>query len=197
MLELFNKYLKDGKIYEALLVGQNMAYRKCDKESFVAYWDLLIKLAKDSNDIKMSLKYSDQLSALIAYFAENTELTNDIVELIVERQKQLNLLTVEINKIITEKENQFKVEKETYNEQSLDLIDRLADSLSSIEEDSDFEKRIEQIRQIDVNLEKDYLSSKQKKKYEELTKKCADIVSLKTKELELTFFFRHMKKLII
>ena len=46
MIQLLNTYLAEGKIYEALLVGQNLAYKTCNKTNFKVYWDLLIKLAK-------------------------------------------------------------------------------------------------------------------------------------------------------
>lgn len=184
MLQLFNSYVEKGKIYEALLVGQNLAYKNCNKDNFEAYWNLLIKLANETEDFIMASKYLDQANAVLAFFAENVTISQEYVDYLIEKRHEFDQTNLKLTEKLKCKEEEIINSKVKYNDDSLALIEKLAESLLSVSSESEFEKKIEQIRQIDINIEKDYLTQDQKNKYEKLTTKCSQYVAKKTSEFE-------------
>ena len=187
MIQLMSKYLAEGKVYEALLVGQNIAFKNCNKANFEVYWNLLIKLSKETDDLLMASKYVEQANALIAFFAENMELDEMLVAFIVEKRQQLDIINSKLHQKVLEKEQELIDANVKKNNEYLNLINKLAENIIDIDDEEQFKKRLEQIRLIDIEILKDYLTSEQKNEYERLTKKCSQIVA------EKTSYFEHKK----
>ena len=187
MTQLMSKYLAEGKVYEALLVGQNIAFKNCNKANFEGYWNLLIKLSKETDDLLIASKYVEQANALIAFFAESVELNDEIVKFIIQKRQQLDLINSELHQKVLNKEQEMIDANVKKNNEYLSLINKLADNIVDIDDEEQFKKRLEQIRLIDVEILKEYLTSEQKNEYERLTNKCSQIVA------EKTGYFEHKK----
>lgn len=184
MLDLFNRYLQNGKIIEALLVGQNMVTKTTNRECFEAYENLLFKLAKETDDFSMSLRYIRQAENALSCFAINAQMDEGLVEFLIEKQHQLDALHQSVNDGIAKKEEETLASKHQYNSDSLALIERLADRLLLLSDEAEFSKTLDQIKAIDKNIEKSCLTKDQEATYERLTKKCSDNVAAKMKEFE-------------
>lgn len=184
MKRILSKYLAEGKMYEALLVAQNAVYKTCDKANFESYWDLLIKLTNETDDLVIASKYAEKANELIAFFAENIEINEDMVDFIIEKRQQLDNVKTTLNSKQLGIERMFVAESVKENGEYLDLINRLADDIESIDNEEQFKKRLEQIRLIDDKIKSNYLSVEQKHEYEKLTSKCSNIVEKKTSYFE-------------
>lgn len=86
MKALFKKYMDAGMVSEALMVGQNMVNRNIDdEESFALYFDLIMSLAENSEEINQE-RFVGQATGLLAYFAENAELNEEKVAYIKRKE---------------------------------------------------------------------------------------------------------------
>ena len=157
MTQLMGKYLAEGKVYEALLVGQNLAFRNCNKANFEGYWNLLLNLSKETEDLLMASKYVEQANALIAFFAENSELDEMTVEFIIKKRQQLDTINSELHQKVLKKEQELIDVNVKKNNEYLTLINKLAENIIDIDDEEQFKKRLEQIHLIDIEILKDYL----------------------------------------
>lgn len=84
---LFDKYMQEGKISEALLVGQNMFNKDSgNTEIFKKYVGVLLKLASDYHaPIAVCSNYCDKAELAIEFYAENTELTEAVIAEIIKK----------------------------------------------------------------------------------------------------------------
>lgn len=184
MLELFQKYLHDGRITEALLVGQNMVDKTINRECFEAYENLLIRLAEEATDPSMSLRYIEQAENTLARFAVNAQMDGDLVEFLIAKQHHLDTLHRSVRDGIDKKEAEALAAKRQYNSESLSLIERLADYLLALSDEAEFNKTLDQIKAIDAGIEKDSLTKDQGAIYDRLIKKCSDNVAIGMEKFE-------------
>ena len=185
MTQLVSTYLSQGKIYEALLVAQNLAYKNCDKVNVEDYWKLLIHLTKETNDLMMASKYIERAKALLAFFSENVEIDEEMVDFLIDKRSQLDTISNELHQKVLSKEQEIFDNNASENSRCLSLIDRLADDISDTTDEDQYNKRLDQIRAIDSKIKKEFLRDDQKVEYERLTKKCAQIVSNRASFFEL------------
>ena len=174
MKQLFNSYIAQGKIKEALIVGQNALNRgSCNLDIFNMYYDLLMELYNNADNHNIKMDYWQQASAALAFFSDNAELDESTVSDILEKEKQLN----DIYQKLLEDENRLRSQNEAsaieYNNQALDLVKRLIERLKKANNRNDFNHTLEQISKIDKSLNQDYLTGKQKDNYDILTKTCS------------------------
>ena len=152
MTQLVSTYLSQGKIYEALLVAQNLAYRNCDIANVDGYWKLLIHLTKETSDLVMASKYIEQAKALLAFFSENVEIDEEIVGFLIDKRSELDSISNELHQKVIAKEQEIFDNNATENAGCLSLIDRLADVISNTTDEDQYNKRLDQIRAIDSKI---------------------------------------------
>lgn len=174
MKDLFNKYVKQNKITEALLLGQNMLSRDCKRESLELYLNLLFQLINYEKQIELIQRNCDQGYDAISYFCDNALLDeNDIIY--VKNQKSI------LDSLVDEKIIKPKL---IFNKDALSLIGKLADKVLVVNSEQDLNKVIEQIKSIDERVDSSYFSFDEKKKYESLTNKCSSNINLKIEHFE-------------
>lgn len=179
MKDLFLKYKENGKVSEALIVGQNMFNKfPGEKEYFEPYFTLLAELAANG-DAAQRTGFLQQAMAAIAAFSENADLTEETVEYIAEKEALLEGI---YDSIEAEKENKRREavkQKIQFNDDALSLIEKLLSQIEGVKSNDEFEKIIQNIGKVDSSIDKDYLSERQMTKYSELTKASSNAVSAK------------------
>lgn len=171
MKELFKNYLEEGKISEALMIGQNILNKDInDTDIFNKYFDLLISLGTN-NDPSNCERFLQQATALLAYYAENADLTLEKIEDIKNKENILD----------GKKQSLVKI-RVAENEDALNVLEKLLGKLGSQDGRKGFEDTLAQIGQVDTVIKEDYLTEKQKQSYEKMTSQCSEIVSKKMNE---------------
>ena len=90
MLDLFFRYMKSGDNKRALLVGQNMVnHNPGDKKYFEVYFDFLVLLAQNK-DVLVADSFLQQATGLLAFFSENVEVDENIIDFIISKENELN-----------------------------------------------------------------------------------------------------------
>ncbi len=185
MLNLFFRYLKSGQSKQALLVGQNMVnHNPGDKKCFEAYFDFLISLAQDKEDILVAKSLLQQAAGVLAFFSESVEINESIVEFLINKESELNQVAEVLN------QKQEAITRETvgqeviFHNDALELLEQLLGKIQKCERLAEFNKYIDNLGKIDKSINHDRLSNEQEKKYVELTRKSSNVVSSKMEHFE-------------
>ncbi len=179
MKDLFFKYKENGKISEALIVGQNMFNKFLgEKEYFEPYFSLLAELAS-IGDSAHRTGFLQQATAAVAAFSENADLTEETVEYITQKEALLEGIYDSIEAENDNKRREAVKQKIQFNDDALNLIEKLLSQLAVVKSKDEFEKIIQNIGKVDSSIDKEYLSERQAAKYSELTEASSSAVSAK------------------
>ena len=181
LIRLFEKYMREEKIPEALVVGQFMFNQDSgNTEIFEKYVGILLELATDYHTpIAVCRSYCDKAELVVEFYAENVELHEDLVYKIMHIRERV----YEIREGLDARENEdrkvFVKKKVEENDEILSVLQRLLQKLIQITQKAEFDKVLEQIQQLDEVLNKEYLVERQEKMYQQISKECANLVDAK------------------
>ena len=185
MISLFNEYKTTGRITEALMIGRNMVNKSPDNLEYIdTYTDLLFSLAEKLPSINERKIFIDQLNVAITFFEENTKLTKDIINRIMLYREHLNKIILEIERLENKKIKEELAEIEIKNTKNIEELYKIRENFKSIKTQEEFDIILEKIATIDLNINHDYMTSEQKKHYNQLNKECTENISAKIHELE-------------
>jgi hypothetical protein len=185
MISLFNEYKNTGRITEALMIGRNMVNKSPDNLEYIdTYTDLLFSLAEKLPSINERKIFIDQLNIAITFFEENTKLTKDIINRIMLYREHLNKIILEIERLENKKIKEELAEIEIKNTKNIEELYKIRENFKSIKTQEEFDIILEKIATIDLNINHDYMTSEQKKHYNQLNKECTENISAKIHELE-------------
>ncbi|WP_315282774.1 hypothetical protein [Fusobacterium hwasookii] len=185
MISLFNEYKNTGRITEALMIGRNMVNKSPDNLEYIdTYTDLLFSLAEKLPSINERKIFLDQLNVAITFFEENTKLTKDIINRIMLYREHLNKIILEIERLENKKIKEELAEIEIKNTKNIEELYKIRENFKSIKTQEEFDIILEKIATIDLNINHDYMTSEQKKHYNQLNKECTENISAKIHELE-------------
>ena len=185
MISLFNEYKNTGRITEALMIGRNMVNKSPDNLEYIdTYTDLLFSLAEKLPSINERKIFIDQLNIAITFFEENTKLTKDIINRIMLYREHLNKIILEIERLENKKIKEELAEIEIKNTKNIEELYKIRENFKNIKTQEEFDIILEKIATIDLNINHDYMTSEQKKHYNQLNKECTENISTKIHELE-------------
>ena len=185
MVELFEKYKNDNKIEEALLVGKNVLNKNpANEKAFTPYFDFLCFLAENLPMMEERKEFAAQAAGALAFFEENAELDDAMVNMISDCHRRLDRL--ESSFLSEEKE---KAEKYSANihQNNTNLLKQLRDLKAAIRtarSQEQFDKILLDINSIDRQIDKDNLTESQASLYDSLTKYFTEEISEKMRKLE-------------
>ena len=185
MISLFNEYKNTGRITEALMIGRNMVNKSPDNLEYIdTYTYLLFSLAEKLPSINERKIFIDQLNIAITFFEENTKLTKDIINRIMLYREHLNKIILEIERLENKKIKEELAEIEIKNTKNIEELYKIRENFKNIKTQEEFDIILEKIATIDLNINHDYMTSEQKKHYNQLNKECTENISTKIHELE-------------
>jgi len=185
MLTLFNSYKDAGKIKEALLVGRNAFNRNpASAEVFNAYYSYLCTLAETLPSYTDRKHFADQASVTLAFYTENTILTEVSVAEITECQSRLDAIYTEISGVQKAKADKEQKDIEYHNDECLKKLYTLKNKLQASSTQEEFDSVLIQVGQTDGVIFKERLTQNQSDTYDALTKESTDLISEKMRELE-------------
>ncbi len=185
MLTLFRKFVDEGRITEALMIGQNMLNKAPgERESFESYFSFLCNLAERLPSLDDRVQFFDQANAVLSFFVENTELDEEMIEEIKKYQDRLEMIGMAIKAEQEKKKADEEKENRRKNDAHLKKLYGLKDILLGAETKEDFDKTLKEIRDVDLLIDKSMLNKKQNDAYDDLAKENTEIMSEKMRELE-------------
>lgn len=185
MMTLFNRYKDSNRITEALLVGRNLFNKNPScQEVFEPYFDLLCTLADNLPLLSDRQNFAGQAGVALAFFSENAELNEEVVDSIGAYEQRINSISSAIGEAEQEQAQRRAAEIVENNNTQLKQVYKLKDSLRVAATREQFEKVLADLAAIDRRIDKDMLTEEQSARYDTLTKECTEGISEKLRELE-------------
>ena len=184
-MTLFNSYKASGMISEALLVGRNVFNKyPGNKEVFEAYFSYLCSLAETLPSIDDRSRFADQANVALAFFAENADMSQEVVEAIQSCQERIDQIFSGIYESQQAQEDQEREKAKLHNNDCIKKLYALKDDLRATTTQAEFDAVLARIAQEDSALIKDAFTPEQSNAYDDLTKSHTDVISAKMRELE-------------
>lgn len=197
MMKLFNLYRENGKITDAILIGKNLLNNNPgDTEIFSGYFELLCTLAQNLPSLEERKFYAGQAEIALAFYSENVKLNDVVIGEINRLYEKVNSIMMDIINAEREKADLDYAERVQNNESALNRLLEIKDRLYTSNNKDSFDHILQFIRDIDMVIDKDILTSEQNSLYEALTKEYTDIISGKMRELELKKNVEYNKKAV-
>lgn len=192
LMILFDKYLQEGKVSEALLVGQNMFNKnRSDTAVFEKYVGALLKLAAGyKTPVEVCRHYCDKADLAVELYAENADLQEQTVQNVIEKKRQLAELRSDLAEREEESRRELLKEIVKANDACLDLVGRLHQELLQAKDPAEFDKLLTQIQKVDQKLDMEYFTERQEAFYQKVSKACAKAVDGKMR------YFNHRQKVV-
>lgn len=198
MNSLFEKYKKEDKIIDALLVGKNMLNKNPeDHECFTAYVNYLIDLVENkSQNIEEKRAFIGQAYATVSFYEENAKITPDVIKEIHEIRDKIGKLENEIYKEEEKRAEDGSRQIKEKNDDHIKELFRTKEKIDRAKSNEEFDNYLKDIGLIDEQIEHEYLDDKQKNQYDELNKECTEIISKKMRDLEYKSNIEYNKKAV-
>ena len=185
MLDKMREYAFKGNFREALIIGQNLFnHNPGDVDIFEAYFSILWNIISEAKTSSEKRNYLQQLTLVVSSFSENVELNNEMIELIKSKEESVDILFSDIQKLENEEIREYTKAKLLLNDERLKQVESAIQQLERVLDQLQFESILKNIQDIDAQFEKDYLSDRQKARYESDTRKCSQIVDEKLRKFE-------------
>lgn len=184
METLFEDYIQKGRIFEALIVGQNLMRKSLDLRITGKYIDFLLKLSDKTELLNQKLAYINQADSTLDYYSLYADLSNEAMEFVKEYKEKIEGSRSFVSERIQTEENEARKKKIIYNNEAFDLIKKLYGKLRSNSDEDAINRILDNIRRVDESIEREYMTPEQVSEYEGLTRKLSDEVAKKLKELD-------------
>lgn len=185
MLNKMKEHISNGDIREALIIGQNLfAHTPGDKDVFSAFYSVLWSVTSSTENSEEKMRYFQQLSSALAAFSEATTIDDAAVEYIKSKEDSLKLLYGDIQECRLNEERTLVKGKVLKNDECLQAVHGIISKIAAASNKRDFDSLLQQIQQIDSDIDKDYLTDRQKKEYDSATQECSKLVDEKVRKFE-------------
>lgn len=187
MISKMKDYVSKGNFQEALIIGQNLFARNSgDPEVFKAYTSVLESVmdAEDTSDGKM--RYFQQLSSTLAAFSESVDMDDAMVSYVMSQEDRLGKLFDGIQQLRKQEEREFVKKKIMANDGILAKLPGVMESLKKAADKTSFNAVLQQVQQYDADIDKSYLTDRQKDIYDSVTRQCSKIVDIKLRTFQRT-----------
>lgn len=185
MIAKMYDYLHRRNFREALIIGQNLFARNSGTpEIFKAYVDVLesVMKAEDTSDGK--IRYFQQLSAALTVFSETVSMDDFAVEFIMSQEDRLAKMLDGIQQLRKQEKRESIKQKIVENDDILSKLSAAMDTLKTAVDKTAFDTVLQQIQQYDSEINKDYLTDRQRKSYEAVTRQCSKTVDIKLRAFQ-------------
>lgn len=184
-MPLFDEYLNNNKISDALLVGRNMVNKEPqNQENFCKYIDLLLSLAEKLPLRDERRQFANQAGITLAFFEENAELNSDTIELINQYHSKVNKVAA---LIADEDEAERRAQDEhirVQNDDTLKKLYREQEKLKNVSNQKELDEILIAIAKLDAHIDHDMLTEQQELHYNQLNKSYTALISKKMSEIE-------------
>lgn len=197
MNKMFSEYKDAGKIQEALLIGRNMVNKEPGNPECVDdYLDFLLMLAEKLPRTNERKNFAEQANLVLAFYEENAELTNGIINDIQSYHNRLNAAVDDISRIEQEELGRQQRAIEEANTAQIKKLYTIKQKLEKVRTHAEFDDVLRDIGTVDEKIVHEKLTVEQKRHYEQLNKSCTDIISNKMRQLEYTDNIDYNKKAV-
>lgn len=197
MSELVKKLQKEGRFVDAYIVAKNALSKDIgNAELFQNFIDLALEIAMYDIIFDERKQYVSDANSALALFAENVDMSEAALEMIKQAKERV---TETFLAVCQAEEVYFAQQAESVREKNSELLNQLVDiynRIKSAKDQSQFEKILSEVTQVEAQLAKEVFSANQQTSYEMLSKSFSQAISEKMEELNRNELLDYNKRAV-
>lgn len=175
MISLFEKYLSEGLTEYAHLVIKNIYNKDIgNKVVLEKYINFLLDNAKKQKGYENKIAYIQEAETVLVYWAENAILDDASMDFFSTYKIRIYSLFDEIKELdMIERRNTYEEKIKKIKKENTELLAKLSKKradLISTKTEEEFEKILAEVKNLEEHLKIEFLTDRQQKDYENLTK---------------------------
>lgn len=184
MSELVKKLQEEGRFVDAYIVTKNALSKDIgNAELFQDFIDMALEIAMYDIIFDERKQYVSDANSALALFAENVDMSETALTIIKHAKARVS----ETFLAVCQAEDAFFAQQaESVREKNTELLNQLVDiynCIKSAKDQSQFEKILSEVSQVEMQLVKEAFSADQQTSYEMLSKSFSQAISEKMEEL--------------
>lgn len=197
MSELVKKLQEEGRFVDAYIVAKNALSKDIgNAELFQHFIDLALEIAMYDIIFDERKQYVSDANSALSLFAENVDMSEAALAMI----KQAKARVTETFLAVCQAEEVYFAQKaESVREKNSELLNQLVDiynRIKSAKDQSQFEKILSEVSQVEAQLAKEVFSANQQTSYEMLSKSFSQAISEKMEELNRNELLDYNKRAV-
>lgn len=197
MSELVKRLQEEGRFVDAYIVAKNALSKDIgNAQLFQEFIDLALENAMYDIIFDERKQYVSDANSALALFAENVDMSETALALIKQAKTRVSDTFV----AVCQAEDAFFAQQaESVREKNTELLNQLVDiynRIKSAKDQSQFEKILSEVSQVEMQLVKEAFSADQQASYEMLSKSFSQAISEKMEELNRNELLDYNKRAV-
>ena len=197
MSELVKKLQEEGRFVDAYIVAKNALSKDIgNAELFQHFIDLALEIAMYDIIFDERKQYVSDANSALSLFAENVDMSEAALAMIKQAKARV---TETFLAVCQEEEVYFAQQAGSVREKNTELLNQLVDiynRIKSAKDQSQFEKILSEVSQVEAQLAKEVFSADQQTSYEMLSKSFSQAISEKMEELNRNELLDYNKRAV-
>ena len=197
MSELVKKLQEEGRFIDAYIVAKNALSKDIgNADLFQNFIDMALEIAMYDIIFDERKQYVSDANSALALFAENVDMSEAALAMIKQAKARV---TETFLAVCQEEEVYFAQQAGSVREKNTELLNQLVDiynRIKSAKDQSQFEKILSEVSQVEAQLAKEVFSANQQTSYEMLSKSFSQAISEKMEELNRNELLDYNKRAV-
>lgn len=197
MSELVKKLQEEGRFIDAYIVAKNALSKDIgNADLFQNFIDMALEIAMYDIIFDERKQYVSDANSALALFAENVDMSEAALAMIKQAKARV---TETFLAVCQEEEVYFAQQAGSVREKNTELLNQLVDiynRIKSAKDQSQFEKILSEVSQVEAQLAKEVFSADQQTSYEMLSKSFSQAISEKMEELNRNELLDYNKRAV-
>lgn len=183
-MELFEKLIKENKIWDAQIVGKNLFCQNPGEViCFKNYFEFCIKVAGWEIEIETRTFFATEAELALNVFSEKCSIDESTLGTIQDSRSKLVSVSDEINLFIQNQTNEQELAAFESNNKILSELSKLKTEMNGANNQKEFDQVLVKMSSYEEGLDKAILTPEQNTLYNSLTRDFAALVSQKMADL--------------
>ena len=197
MSELVKKLQEEGRFTDAYIVAKNALSKDIgNADLFQNFIDMALEIAMYDIIFDERKQYVSDANSALSLFAENVDMSEAALAMIKQAKARV---TETFLAVCQEEEVYFAQQAGSVREKNTELLNQLVDiynRIKSAKDQSQFEKILSEVSQVEAQLAKEVFSADQQTSYEMLSKSFSQAISEKMEELNRNELLDYNKRAV-
>ena len=197
MSELVKKLQEEGRFTDAYIVAKNALSKDIgNADLFQNFIDMALEIAMYDIIFDERKQYVSDANSALALFAENVDMSEAALAMIKQAKARV---TETFLAVCQAEEVYFAQQAGSVREKNTELLNQLVDiynRIKSAKDQSQFEKILSEVSQVEAQLAKEVFSADQQTSYEMLSKSFSQAISEKMEELNRNELLDYNKRAV-
>lgn len=195
---LFNEYFQNNDIWKANMLIKNIFNKNIDnREIFQIFFEFNVKITSWNVDTPTRKMFLNQASTAVVFFAENVQLTKELIEYIQNCENEIEALKEEINRVEQIQSNRQFEEAKKIQTELLSKLTEFKFEIVKCKSQTEFQEILQKVKETEEQIDESLLDDKELNLYQELTKEYPEVINNKLEHFDRVKIIDYNKNAVV